>query len=63
MLPLRDENPKPVGYKPYITYAIIAINVIVFFWEIVCNSSGLGIYKSTSRRNVVELWYNSTVIL
>src|SRR5574337_422827 len=34
MLPLRDENPKPVGYRPYITYSIIAINVLVFFWEI-----------------------------
>src|SRR5574338_1260372 len=34
MLPLRDENPKPVGYRPYVTYALIAINVIVFFWEV-----------------------------
>ena len=34
MLPLRDENPKPVGWKPYITYAIIAINVLLFVWEI-----------------------------
>lgn len=34
MLPLRVENPKPVGWKPYITYALIAINVLLFFWEI-----------------------------
>ena len=34
MLPLRDENPKPVGWKPYVTYSIIAINVLLFFWEI-----------------------------
>jgi membrane associated rhomboid family serine protease len=34
MLPLRDENPKPPGYKPIVTYALIAINVIIFFWEI-----------------------------
>jgi len=34
MLPLRDENPKPVGYRPYVTYSLIAINVLVFFWEI-----------------------------
>jgi len=34
MLPLRDENPKPVGYKPLVTYALIAINVVIFFWEI-----------------------------
>ncbi len=34
MIPLRDENPKPVGYKPFVTWTLIAINVIVFFWEI-----------------------------
>ncbi len=34
MLPIRDENPKPPGYRAYITYALIAINVLVFFWEI-----------------------------
>lgn len=34
MLPIRDENPKPVGWKPYVTYAIIAINVLLFVWEI-----------------------------
>ncbi|MDE1726037.1 MAG: rhomboid family intramembrane serine protease [Thaumarchaeota archaeon] len=34
MLPIRDENPKPPGYKPYVTYALIAVNVLVFFWEI-----------------------------
>ena len=34
MLPLRDENPKPPGYKPYVTYALILINVLIFFWEI-----------------------------
>ena len=34
MLPLRDENPKPVGWRPYVTYTIIAVNVLLFFWEI-----------------------------
>src|SRR5215831_11795559 len=34
MFPLKDENPKPPGYRPYVTYALIAINVVVFFWEI-----------------------------
>ena len=34
MLPIRDENPKPPGYRPYVTYALILINVLVFFWEI-----------------------------
>ena len=34
MIPIRDENPKPPGYKPIVTYAFIAINVIIFFWEV-----------------------------
>jgi len=34
MLPIKDENPKPPGYKPYVTYALILINVLIFFWEI-----------------------------
>ena len=33
MLPIKDENPKPPGYKPYVTYALILINVLIFFWE------------------------------
>ncbi|HSA98254.1 MAG TPA: rhomboid family intramembrane serine protease [Candidatus Nitrosotenuis sp.] len=34
MLPIRDENPKPPGYRPIVTYALIAINVVVFIGEI-----------------------------
>jgi len=34
MLPIRDENPKPPGYKPKVTIALIAVNVIVFFFQV-----------------------------
>ena len=34
MFPLKDENPHPPGFKPKLTYAFIAINVIVFFYEV-----------------------------
>lgn len=34
MLPIRDENPKPAGYKPKMTIALIAVNVIIFFIEV-----------------------------
>lgn len=34
MLPIRDENPKPLGYRPIVTYFLIAINIIIFFWEV-----------------------------
>ncbi|CDI04926.1 rhomboid family intramembrane serine protease [Candidatus Nitrosotenuis uzonensis] len=34
MFPIRDENPKPPGFKPKVTYALIIINIIVFFFEV-----------------------------
>ena len=34
MLPLRDENPHPPGFKPKVTIALIIVNVIVFFLEV-----------------------------
>ena len=34
MLPIGDENPHPPGFKPKLTYALIAINVIIFFFEV-----------------------------
>lgn len=34
MLPIRDENPHPPGFKPKLTIALIIINVAVFFYEI-----------------------------
>lgn len=34
MLPLRDENPHPPGFKPKLTIALIIVNVAVFLYEI-----------------------------
>lgn len=34
MLPLRDENPHPRGYKPVLTITLIIINIIVFAYEV-----------------------------
>ena len=34
MLPLRDENPHPPGFKPTVTYALIIINVIAFLIQL-----------------------------
>ena len=34
LLPIRDENPHPRGWKPIMTYGLIAANVIVFFMEV-----------------------------
>ena len=54
MIPLRDENPKPVGYKPIVTYVLIAINVIVFFWEI----SVTGQFYEFTNRRAEEIFLN-----
>ncbi|RNJ74592.1 MAG: rhomboid family intramembrane serine protease [Nitrosopumilus sp. B06] len=34
MLPLRDENPHPPGFRPQVTYALIAINAVVFLLQV-----------------------------
>ena len=34
IIPLRDENPHPPGFKPKLTIALIIANVIVFFYEV-----------------------------
>ncbi len=47
MIPIRDENPKPPGYKPIVTYALIAINVIIFFWEVAYTGQ---FYEFTNRQ-------------
>ncbi len=35
MLPLRDENPHPPGFKPKVTYALIIVNEIVFLLQVI----------------------------
>jgi len=34
MIPLRDENPHPPGYKPKMTIGLIIANAAVFFYEV-----------------------------
>lgn len=53
MLPIRDENPKPPGYKPIVTYFLIAVNVIVFFWEVAVTGQ---FFEFTNRR-AAELFH------
>jgi membrane associated rhomboid family serine protease len=54
MLPLRDENPHPPGYKPIITYALIAINVLVFFIEVAYT----GQFIEFTNNSAYNLFYN-----
>jgi len=34
ILPIKDENPHPPGFKPKLTIALIIINVLVFFYQV-----------------------------
>ena len=34
MIPLKDENPHPPGFKPMMTIALIVANAIVFFIQV-----------------------------
>lgn len=54
MLPLRDENPHPPGFKPTVTYALITINVIVFFIEIAVT----GQFIEFTNNNAYNLFFN-----
>ena len=54
MFPLRDENPHPPGFKPKVTYALIALNVIVFFIEVMYT----GQFFEFSNQRAFELFYN-----
>ena len=35
LLPLKDDNPHPAGWKPYMTYMLIVANAGVFIFEII----------------------------
>jgi len=54
MFPLRDENPHPPGFKPYVTYLLIAINVVVFFIEVVYT----GQFIEFTNQNAFSLLYD-----
>jgi membrane associated rhomboid family serine protease len=54
MLPLRDENPHPPGYKPMITYMLIVVNAIVFFIEVAYT----GQFLEFTNQNAFSLFYN-----
>ena len=53
MFPLKDENPHPPGFKPILTYALIAINVIVFFYEVIFT----GQFFEFSNQRSAELFF------
>ena len=59
MIPLRDENPKPAGYRPIVTYALIAINVIIFFGEVAY--TGGQFFEFTNQKAAIIFYQYGTV--
>jgi membrane associated rhomboid family serine protease len=54
MFPIRDENPHPPGFKPKITFGLIAINIIVFFYEVAFT----GQFWEFTNSRAFELFFN-----
>lgn len=54
LLPLRDENPHPAGWKPVVTYALIIANVAVFFIEV----AATGQFLDFTNIHAFNLFYN-----
>lgn len=54
MLPVRDENPKPPGFKPIITIILIIVNVVVFFFEVAIT----GQFFELSNNRAASLFYD-----
>ena len=54
MLPLKDENPHPPGFKPKLTIALIIINVIVFGIEV----SITGQFFDFTNREAMNMFLN-----
>ncbi len=54
MFPLKDENPHPPGFRPKLTYTLIIINVIVFFYEVAYT----GQFFDFTNQRAFELFYN-----
>jgi len=53
MLPLRDENPHPPGFKPKVTISLIIINVVIFFFEVAIT----GQFWEFSNQNATFMFY------
>ena len=54
MLPLKDENPHPPGFKPKLTIALIILNVIVFGVEV----SMTGQFFDFTNREAMNMFLN-----
>ncbi len=54
MIPLRDENPHPPGFKPKMTIGLIIVNAIVFFYEVAVT----GQFFDFTNQNAAAMFYD-----
>ena len=55
LLPLRDENPHPAGWRPYVTYLLIVANVGAFIFEVVVTGQFLDFTNGRAMQMFYEL--------
>lgn len=53
MIPLRDENPHPPGYRPKMTIGLIIANAVVFFYQVAVT----GQFFDFTNQNAAVLFY------
>lgn len=61
MLPLRDENPHPPGFKPHMTYALIVMNLVVFFIQVILTGQFFDfamVDQSGLHQNTINMYYD-----
>lgn len=54
MIPLKDENPHPPGFKPIMTIILIVANSVVFLFEVLIT----GQFFDFTNRNAFAMFYN-----
>lgn len=61
MIPLKDENPHPPGFKPRMTIALIAANAIIFFVQVAITGQFFEfsmVDESGIHPNTINMYYN-----
>lgn len=61
MIPLKDENPHPPGFKPKMTIALIVANAIIFFVQVIATGQFFDFAMVDANRiypDTINMFYN-----
>ena len=61
MIPLKDENPHPSGFKPVMTIALIAANAVIFFIQVAITGQFFDfamVDENGAHLNTINMYYN-----